>query len=236
MAAAGAAEQHENVAAPSVIAPAALQLKIRLLAISPMIWRRVLVAETLTLRELHGVSQVAMGWESLHLFLFERRGACYGSWELDAASPDVTLASLRLRRGSKLTYRYDMTDGWVHEIRVEERFDPPPATKRLPLCLDGAGACPPEDCGGPAGYLRRRDEARGFEAHLDVVLIADVLGALVDGAVPAALTDPDERAELEDAVERMRTRQPYLGTTFSRRRVNAALRADAHLERMHQWF
>jgi hypothetical protein len=34
------------VAPPSVIASAALQLKIRLLAISPMVWRRVLVAET----------------------------------------------------------------------------------------------------------------------------------------------------------------------------------------------
>jgi hypothetical protein len=38
-----------------------LQLKIRLLEVSPMIRRRVLVPESYTLHELHGVIQVAMG-------------------------------------------------------------------------------------------------------------------------------------------------------------------------------
>ena len=33
-----------------------IQLKIRLLGISPMIWRRVLVPASISLRELHGVS------------------------------------------------------------------------------------------------------------------------------------------------------------------------------------
>ncbi len=47
------------------------QLKIRLLGISPMIWRRVLVLSSTTLRELHGILQVAMGWEGIHLFLFD---------------------------------------------------------------------------------------------------------------------------------------------------------------------
>ncbi|MDZ4309631.1 MAG: hypothetical protein U1A24_03605 [Cypionkella sp.] len=38
-----------------------IQLKVRLLGISPMIWRRVLVPASSTLRELHGVLQTAMG-------------------------------------------------------------------------------------------------------------------------------------------------------------------------------
>lgn len=229
------AERDGRDAVPGVSAPPVLQLKIRLLLISPMIWRRVLVPETMTLRELHGVIQVAMGWESLHLFVFERGGARYGSRKLSAASPDVTLASLRLRGGAKLVYRYDMADGWAHEVRVEERLDPPPGNRRLPLCIDGAGACPPEGCGGPAGYLARRDEARGLDAYLDVALIAEAAQEVVDGAVPSALTDPLERAELEDAVDRMRARRPFLAAGFSRRPVDEALRADAHLERMRQW-
>jgi len=57
-----------------------------------MVWRRVLVPATFTLRELHGVIQVAMGWEGIHLYQFHLRAACYGSWELSASSPDVTLA------------------------------------------------------------------------------------------------------------------------------------------------
>jgi hypothetical protein len=44
-------------------APEILQFKIWLLGISPMIWRRVQVSATMTLRELHGVIQVVMGWE-----------------------------------------------------------------------------------------------------------------------------------------------------------------------------
>jgi hypothetical protein len=64
-----------------------------------MVWRRVLVPTTFTLRELHGVIQVAMGWEGIHLYVFLLRAARYGSWELSASSPDVTLAALRFRKG-----------------------------------------------------------------------------------------------------------------------------------------
>ena len=39
------------------------------------------------------------------------------------------------------------------------------AKTRAPKCLDGAGACPPEDCGGPPGY-------------------ADVVAILADSAHP----------------------------------------------------
>lgn len=53
--------------------------------------------------------------------------------------------------------------------------------------------------------------------------------------VPTSLIDPVERAELENAVDRMRARQAILDTGFSRRAVNQALLAEAHLERMHQW-
>jgi hypothetical protein len=48
------------------LAASVLRLKIRFLEVSPMIWRRVLVPASYTLEELHGVIQVAMGWQSLH--------------------------------------------------------------------------------------------------------------------------------------------------------------------------
>src|SRR5215213_3493145 len=89
-----------------------------------MVWRRVLVPADCTLRELHGVFQVAMGWEGIHLFQFCLRAARYGSWELSASSPDVTLESLRLRTGARFTYAYDLNSPWCHEIRLEERREP----------------------------------------------------------------------------------------------------------------
>ena len=74
------------------------QLKVRLLGISPMIWRRVLVPASTTLRELHGVLQVAMGWEGVHLFLFNVYAVRYGSFELHAANPDVPLQGFWVSR------------------------------------------------------------------------------------------------------------------------------------------
>jgi hypothetical protein len=48
-------------------------------------------------------------------------------------------------------YLYDFGDGWEHRVKVEKIL-PPDAGLRLPLCLDGANACPLEDVGGPPGY------------------------------------------------------------------------------------
>jgi len=70
-------------------AEAVLQIKVWLIGISPMVWRRVLLPATFTLHELHGVMQVAMGWEGIHLFQFCLRAVRYGSSELSASSPDV---------------------------------------------------------------------------------------------------------------------------------------------------
>ena len=85
-----------------------VQIKVWLLGISPMVWRRVLVPSTCTLHELHGVIQVAMGWEGIHLYQFCLRSCRYGSWELSASSPEVTLAALRLRKGARFAYDYDL--------------------------------------------------------------------------------------------------------------------------------
>ncbi len=82
-----------------------MQVKVWLLGISPMAWRRVLVPSTCTLHELHGVIQVVMGWEGIHLYQFCLRASRFGSWELSAFSPEVTLAALRLRRGARFTYK-----------------------------------------------------------------------------------------------------------------------------------
>src|SRR5512143_3881432 len=87
-------------------APAVAQIKVWLVGISPMVWRRMLVPAACTLRELHGVFQIAMGWDGIHLYQFSLRATRYGSLELSASSPDVTLAALRLRKGTRFLYEY----------------------------------------------------------------------------------------------------------------------------------
>ena len=54
-----------------------------------MIWRRVLVPESATLRELHGILQVGLGWDGIHLYYFDIHAVNYGSFDLDTESPDT---------------------------------------------------------------------------------------------------------------------------------------------------
>ena len=55
--------------------------------------------------------------------------------------------------GSTCVYEYDFGDGWVHEVLLEAMLLREPR-RRYPRCLEGARACPPEDCGGVPGYYR----------------------------------------------------------------------------------
>jgi hypothetical protein len=44
------------------------------------------------------------------------------------------------------------TNSHLHQIMVEKILTHDPAAATVALCLGGARACPPEDCGGPWGY------------------------------------------------------------------------------------
>ena len=215
-------------------ADAILQVKFWLTGISPMVWRRVLVPSSFTLCELHGVIQVAMGWEGIHLYDFQLRAARYGSWEVAAASPDVTLAALRFRKGARFIYEYDLNIPWRHEVRIEDRL-PLVVRNTYPLCTGGGGACPPEDCGGPASFMARRDDRFSFDGVQDLDTMVEVLQqvALKDGSEPLEL-DQETRWRLQDALERAKAREEAQGRPFSRREVNASLRDDEHHKLMHQ--
>lgn len=53
------------------------RLKVSLRGISPIIWRRLLVPNDLTLYELHRVVQIAVDWEDYHLHSFRLHGRRY---------------------------------------------------------------------------------------------------------------------------------------------------------------
>ncbi|MFV0645317.1 MAG: plasmid pRiA4b ORF-3 family protein [Sphingomonadaceae bacterium] len=210
-----------------------VQLKVRLLGISPMIWRRVLVPIDMTLRELHGVFQVAMGWEGIHLYAFDIRAVQYGAFELSMADPRTPLSQFGFHANDKFTYTYDMGDGWVHEVRVE-KFNPAEPKKSWPLCIGGSGACPPEECGGPRGFLERREEADGYDAwqdmHAMLHLLSEATNPDADDEMLHSLLDDDVRMTLD----RVLARQAYLSARFSRKDVNRAFQEGRHRELMHQ--
>lgn len=139
------------------------QLKITLKWSKPPIWRRVVVRADMTLDRLHDVIQLAMGWTNSHMHQFiAGRGfrlTYYGKPDpgfADMGSEMLnerrfTVAGLAPAPKRKFIYEYDFGDGWQHEV-VAEKILTPDARFKHPVCLAGANACPPEDCGGIDGY------------------------------------------------------------------------------------
>lgn len=139
------------------------QLKISLKWSEPPIWRRVVVRADMELDRLHHVIQSAMGWRNSHMHQFIAgagfRRTYYliphpefgGSGGEQFDERRFTVAGLAPKAKRKFTYEYDFGDGWQHDVLVEKILPPDPSFKH-PVCLAGANACPPEDCGGIPGY------------------------------------------------------------------------------------
>jgi Plasmid pRiA4b ORF-3-like protein len=198
-----------------------------------MIWRRVQVPATTTLRELHGVIQIVMGWEGIHLFQFMLRARRFGSLELAARSPDVPLSELRPRLGARFRYDYDLNIPWEHEVRLESRHEADPG-RRYPICLDGDGPCPPEDCGGVAGFLARREAWTAPETSHDFAVLVDFVDQLALKRGTRGPIDAEEIRDVQEAFERLEEHQDCQGNPFSRRDVNVRLSRAEYLDLMHQ--
>jgi len=68
-----------------------------------------------------------------------------------------------------LSYVYDFGDYWDHRITIE-KTQAADTLLTLPFCIGGAGATPPEDCGGAPGYAEfvraMADPTDSEHAHL----------------------------------------------------------------------
>ena len=145
------------------------QLKIVLEGSKPPIWRRLLIPADLKLPDLHGVIQLAMGWNNEHLYHFmvgtRSKGLhFYGDPDLldidlmqEAEGKfindlNVPIDHLLVNRNDWIRYEYDFGDGWIHRLTLEDIQVQPLKLARLPRCVAGRRACPPEDCGGVPGY------------------------------------------------------------------------------------
>ena len=152
---------------PPIAQPVAL--RVELLDISPLIWRRILVSNHWTLASLHHYLQWVMGWHDSHAHEFRVGQQCVGpDWWIREIESDQDAASYKDERrvsiaavlrevgiGGEIEYHYDMGDDWIHRI-VFEPMPPVPLLyeMRLPVCIAGENACPPEDVGGPHAYAQ----------------------------------------------------------------------------------
>lgn len=133
-----------------------LQLLVELQDITPRIWRRLVVPVDTTLDVLHDILQIAFGWKNCHLHSFEVGDVLFmlPDRENEILSVDegaAPLGAVAPQPGSTFVYLYDFGDDWRHEIKVEKLGNLAPGAPFV-RCVDGARACPPEDCGGATGY------------------------------------------------------------------------------------
>ncbi|WP_448072602.1 plasmid pRiA4b ORF-3 family protein [Georgenia yuyongxinii] len=144
--------------------PVSYRVRLDLLDARPPIWRRLDLASNLRLDQVHTVIQVAMGWSDAHLHAFSAGGRPYmpdsyqflNQYEIEQDEPGIPESEVRLDEvvmepGDRLWYEYDFGDSWNHVLKLEKVL-PRGANDPAATCLGGRRACPPEDCGGLAGY------------------------------------------------------------------------------------
>jgi hypothetical protein len=208
-------------------APAAAvvyQLRIALRGISPLIWRRVRVHGDTTIADLQAIFQVVLGWTDEHLHRFVIHGKDYGISQIGGIGfrddpHRVRLADLGLRVRERFLYEYDFTDGWQHDVRVEQIVPLDPG-RRYPVCIGGRRAVPPEGCGGPRAFLELRQ-------HYWVVTVtrrlAEILGEVLDTPQPRCRRC--QRAIIDEHREELAVLLHWArADRFDRRAVNWRLR------------
>lgn len=64
--------------------PEALQIKLSLRGISPLIWRRLVMPSDMTLADLHQAIQLSMNWDDVFMYAFRIHGREYSTTDLHA--------------------------------------------------------------------------------------------------------------------------------------------------------
>jgi hypothetical protein len=149
---------------PQTASFAVYDIRVSLSYIQPEIWRLIRVPADIRMDRLHDVLQVALGWEDSHLHQFHildvkgRTKAYVGRSDPDFESRIPTEPETKRHLNNYLTkvgdcigYEYDFGDSWRHEIKLTAIHAQSAKLSRA-LCLDGARACPLEDCGGLPGF------------------------------------------------------------------------------------
>jgi hypothetical protein len=145
------------------------------------IWRLIDVPENYSFWDLHVAIQDSMGWQDYHLHEFQATrpksrlpepvGLPHDEVMLPEVLPgwEIPISKFFQKPGDAMEYLYDFGDGWQHEVTLAGIILAETG-QRYPACVYGAGACPPEDCGGVGGYEHLltviQDEHHEEHSHL----------------------------------------------------------------------
>ncbi len=191
-------------------------VRIELLHTDPLIWREVEVPTSITLKVLHDIVQITMGWFNDHLWEFTIGGQNYGlSMDQDwGVEPRAEAIKTRLRdvlrpRRTRIDYLYDFGDSWEHRLTVT-KIRQGEAGVSYPRYIGGEWAGPPEDCGGIPGFYALLD-AMADPKHADHAEILEVY----DGYDPKEI----EELRLKIALGRLANRRNAARTRLAKKTV-----------------
>ena len=131
-------------------------LHLSIVGTKPLVWRRMLVRESMWLSRLHDSIQVIFDWFDYQTHAFNLDDLRFGNpLKRDNLTieddRDVTLADLDLEHRERFTYGYHFGEGWQVAIKVEKTGKIAKGVT-YPHCAAGELAGPPEDCGGLDAY------------------------------------------------------------------------------------
>ena len=193
-----------------------------MLKVSPLVARLISVPDDLSLEELHDVLQLVLGWSGQAFYNFRIHGQEIGRRRHLRTH---LLREFQLRRREKFLYTYDFLDLWEWEIRVLD-IEPGRAEAWRPRCLAGRAATPPEECGGPRGYMRILDQRKYYPPMAEQELVEKALqriaGVLPDRGHRDLLKELLDQG-LEKAVQRLKEYAQFQPDRFSLQEVNDRL-------------
>ena len=173
-------------------------------------------------RRVHDVLQLVLGWSGQAFYNFRIHGQEIGRRRHLRTH---LLREFQLRRSEKFLYTYDFLDLWELEIRVLD-IEPGRAEAWRPRCLAGRAATPPEECGGPRGYMRILDQRTYYPPMAEQELVEKALqriaGVLPDRGHRDLLKELLDQG-LEKAVQRLKEYAQFQPDRFSLQEVNDRL-------------
>src|SRR5271163_1736011 len=121
-----------------------LCLRMVVAGTQPKVWRRLLVLETMWLSRLHDSIQIAFDWFDYQTHVFALDDLRFGNPVkrddlVVEDDRDVTLADLNLVNRDRMSYEYQIGEGWRVDVRVEKTVAPGKGVS-YPLCIAGERA------------------------------------------------------------------------------------------------
>ena len=213
--------------------PEALQVKLTLRGVSPLIWRRLVLRSDMTLADLHKAMQIAMTWDGDFLHTFRVHGRAYSTTDqnADESAAEIALRDLPLKFSERFLYEYNYFSHWQFDVRIEKALAL--KGKGYPKLTGGSGNSPPENVGGPVRYMQWLEDQYS-EENMDAIytmteIMQPVLVALLgndDGVLNKAVANLRENREaFEDATGQLTGPLWMDSSEFDRKALNQQLKA-----------